>query len=281
MKRLLFLCLLVCAASLQAQVKGETNYLVKYEAVFAIDSTDIENKAVEMHSLYTGADMSYYASDLYIELDSLFARMQKEGPQAWRRMGGMQNMPRPEFAPQVYKDFQEGKAWIAVRLSRDQYIYEETEFPIQWEFGEETKQIEDYTVQKATASFGGRKWIAWFTMQVPIQDGPYLFSGLPGLILELEDSQGLFEFSVTSIEPLKETKIIDHSDKNYQTLTKARFAKAYENFRKNPLGEFGDRVRNMDFKLPDPTTGEMISGAEFARRIKEEAAKRNNYIERF
>ena len=41
---------------------------------------------------------------------------------------------------------------------------------------------------KAVTEFAGRKWTAWFTEELPFQDGPYKFRGLPGLIVKLEDA---------------------------------------------------------------------------------------------
>lgn len=77
-----------------------------------------------------------------------------------------------------------------------------------WELTGETKQIGDYTCQKATYSrivdskvFSMGKdemeatkdtvnVTAWFTMQIPVSHGPDDFWGLPGLILELQN-QGM------------------------------------------------------------------------------------------
>lgn len=44
-------------------------------------------------------------------------------------------------------------------------------------------------------NFGGRIWTAWFAPEIKIADGPYKFSGLPGLILKLEDDKGDYRFS--------------------------------------------------------------------------------------
>ena len=59
-----------------------------------------------------------------------------------------------------------------------------------WKILPETKKIGEYETQKATASFGGRERIAWFSKDIPFQDGPYKFHGLPGLIVKAEDSTG-------------------------------------------------------------------------------------------
>ncbi|HLS31677.1 MAG TPA: GLPGLI family protein [Flavobacteriaceae bacterium] len=285
MKKTTFLIALfsiLLSYSLPAQVKGEASYQVKYEVNFAIDSTDRGERTIEMHNLYTGNSVSYYVSDVFIALDSMMTQF-RENPQAgMRRMSGnFQDMPRPEFLARVYKDLKDNETWVTAAVLRDRYLYEETDIPVVWKMTEETKEIGEYSAQKATTHFGGRDWTAWFTFQVPIQDGPYVFSGLPGLILELSDTDEDYQFNVTSIKPLEEKYEIELKTDKLKNLSKKEFIKAYENFRENPLGQFADRIRQMDMKFPDPTTGDMISGSEFIRRAKQEVARRNNYIERW
>ncbi|MDY3520116.1 GLPGLI family protein [Riemerella anatipestifer] len=63
----------------------------------------------------------------------------------------------------------------------------------------EPKVILGYEVKKATTNFGGRKWTAWFTPEIPIQDGPYKFYGLPGLILKISDNTNEYSFEIKGI----------------------------------------------------------------------------------
>jgi GLPGLI family protein len=60
----------------------------------------------------------------------------------------------------------------------------------EWKISPDKQKIGNYTAQKATTSFGGRDWVAWFTPELPFPDGPYKFHGLPGLIVKLEDTTG-------------------------------------------------------------------------------------------
>lgn len=65
----------------------------------------------------------------------------------------------------------------------------------QWQIHREAQNILGYSSQKATTRFGGRNWVAWFTVDIPFSDGPYKFAGLPGLItrLESEDEECIFD----------------------------------------------------------------------------------------
>src|SRR5699024_12684561 len=61
--------------------------------------------------------------------------------------------------------------------------------------------------KKARFVFAGRADEAWFTMEVPIADGPYVFRGLPGLIVEIYDTQDHYHFTMLAIEKLEEPKV--------------------------------------------------------------------------
>jgi GLPGLI family protein len=66
---------------------------------------------------------------------------------------------------------------------------------LEWTVESEVKYILDYKCQKAISFFQTRngdnkKIVAWFTSQIPIPSGPYIYSGLPGLILEVDNHLG-------------------------------------------------------------------------------------------
>ena len=69
-----------------------------------------------------------------------------------------------------------------------------------WQILSESKEILGYKCQKAQGEFCGRKYIAWFTSDIPHSDGPWKFCGLPGLILAVQDTDGYFVFTCIGIE---------------------------------------------------------------------------------
>jgi GLPGLI family protein len=92
------------------------------------------------------------------------------------------------------KNSNKNKNYVEIMMMPYYYVYE-TEDAFIWNIESETKKINSYTLQKATAKFGGRNWTAWFTPDIPVQEGPYKFRGLPGLILYIEDSGKNFIYS--------------------------------------------------------------------------------------
>lgn len=79
---------------------------------------------------------------------------------------------------------------------------------IKWNIEKETKKALSFTLQKATARFGGRNWIAWFSRDFPFQEGPYKFHGLPGLIVEIYDDKDNYHFSLNKSENFTDSQFI-------------------------------------------------------------------------
>jgi GLPGLI family protein len=76
------------------------------------------------------------------------------------------------------------------------------EFPVLngWRIGTAKDSIAGLSCQQATISYGGREYVAWFAPAIPIPDGPYVFSGLPGLIVKVTDSHGWYTFELKSFD---------------------------------------------------------------------------------
>lgn len=110
---------------------------------------------------------------------------------------------------------------------------------INWKIDSEKDKFLGYSIQKATTEFGGRKWTAWFSTDIPIQDGPYKFSGLPGLILKITDAENEFIYEMKSIT--KESN--DISERNFGVfniikLSSEKYQKIWEDYKKQPSSIF-------------------------------------------
>jgi GLPGLI family protein len=98
-----------------------------------------------------------------------------------------------------YKDYNKRKIQFREFFNTVPYISEE-DFPtFKWLVYKEQKKILNYTCYKATTQFRGRNYTAWFTLDIPVQDGPWKFWGLPGLILDIQDDSGEVKFIAESV----------------------------------------------------------------------------------
>jgi GLPGLI family protein len=107
-----------------------------------------------------------------------------------------------EMGEVVYRNFNREK--IVLRFPKsvalDQFTVEDTWIKIIWEIKKETRQIGKFICKKAIGNFRGRTYIAWFTEEIPLPYGPFKLYGLPGLIIEAEDTEKLFSVKMKSIE---------------------------------------------------------------------------------
>jgi len=68
-----------------------------------------------------------------------------------------------------------------------------------WKLDGEESEYLGYTVHKATAIMDTTKIEAWFALDIPVEVGPELYSGLPGAILVLTLNEGQVSFKATEI----------------------------------------------------------------------------------
>ena len=99
---------------------------------------------------------------------------------------------------------------------------------LNWNITSEQKLIGKYKSQKAETTYGGRNWIAWFTTELPFADGPYIFSGLPGLIVSIQDLNNEYSFNLIEVKKGgsifdARTKTVKIDWKKYETLAKSYF----------------------------------------------------------
>jgi len=106
----------------------------------------------------------------------------------------------------IYKDFTEGCFIQTGKLvGKDQAVKEYFDEFFDWAVIQESDTlIAGFHCKKATTHFRNGMIAAWFTEAIPIMDGPGLFAGVPGLILQLQSNWGVTE--VMNIQVVENTK---------------------------------------------------------------------------
>lgn len=102
----------------------------------------------------------------------------------------------------------------------------------------------DYTTNEAFTDFGKRQWHVLYTPDIPINAGPYVFSGLPGLVLKAESSDGDYSFEVIEIRKINDETLLTENKEN---IKKDKLMKNISDFIKDPAShrinfrnDFGD-----------------------------------------
>jgi len=137
------------------------------------------------------------------------------------------------FKKEILRDSNKDSITFQGKVHSTKYEYKEKIPSLNWKLKKGDKVILDYKVKKATVNYGGRKWIAWYSEDIPINLGPYIFGNLPGLILELYDNEENFHFSAIGIDN-KQTEIYKRIEKKIVRTSKKDFFKAERNFHEKP-----------------------------------------------
>ncbi|QQV02195.1 MULTISPECIES: GLPGLI family protein [Chryseobacterium] len=119
----------------------------------------------------------------------------------------------------------------------DEHEFKYNEKPVlRWNIGKESKEILGFQTLSATVKYAGRDYKAYFTSEIPIQDGPYKFFGLPGLILEIFDEKNDHHFLAVGISKEKKISINDRISKGkYIETTRDKFIEMRKNHIQAPL----------------------------------------------
>ncbi|WP_128572447.1 GLPGLI family protein [Chryseobacterium sp. P1-3] len=113
----------------------------------------------------------------------------------------------------------------------NQFKYWYNEKNLQYYDLKKHENYKSYSTNEAYADFGQRKWHILYTTDVPINDGPYIFSGLPGLVLKAESEDGEYSFEMTAI---KKTDNLFIPEVYKENIKKEKLSKIINDFIEDP-----------------------------------------------
>lgn len=147
--------------------------------------------------------------------------------------------PHKRLRTFVYKNYPQEKMTVTDGISLENFIYIDDFKPQHWRISDSTQTVLSYVCQKATCRYRGRNYIAWFTPEIPVSDGPWKFFGLPGLILKVYDTKKQYDFTIVGIEKVNAPIIFSPStskNKKYSKTTLKKMLKAKKRYLMNTGG---------------------------------------------
>ncbi len=218
MKKLLSIAMMGLALLSNAQ-----NQKFTYKFISQSDSIQKKKPLEEQLALVVSKEGSIFYSEDKVKSDSIM----KSKIEAARGSGNfnidMRGMKVGRFGTVINKEYPSYKTLLKNRIGVNMYEFEEVRKP-DWKITSEKDKIGEWNVQKATANYLGREWEAWFTTDIPIQDGPYVFQGLPGLIVKIADKEQDYTFILEGVKnnfTIADLKIDKVIKLNYEKYRKA------------------------------------------------------------
>jgi GLPGLI family protein len=205
MKNLILLfALTLSVTALKAQsFSGEATYQSATTVDFKMDSTRMSVEQYEKIKKRMASALQKEFTLAFNKTESLFKEVEQLEEEGGGRWAGMASM----FAGTggiVYKNIQKEELNEQTEFFGKVFLIKDKTEQFDWKLGKETKMVGSYTCYKATAkrTVINRTWkskedggsgidtamvevTAWYTPQIPISQGPDIYWGLPGFMMEV------------------------------------------------------------------------------------------------
>jgi GLPGLI family protein len=219
--------------SQQKEEKSISELEVHYEYSFTRDTTDVDpsHRSKEIMVLDFNSNSSIYYSQQYLAARKVFEQAAIASQTSANVEIRAADLPKYRISYSIYRNG--SQIYYTGNISRDFFTFESTYLKWKTDY-KETKTILGYHCNKATTIFNNRKFIAWYTNDIPISEGPYRFKGLTGLIMEISDEKNYHSFKSIGIEKKQiEIKPITKGI----PVTREQYLIKREEFKSNPYPE--------------------------------------------
>lgn len=188
--------LLAFSAYSQEKSIAKVHYLFKH----VHDSTERDNYMRDEVVTYLGTSTSYYTSYMSTRISQQL-KEQISNPAFDGNL--VINSTGSGIKESYLMDFATPNMVIVKKVGSADFNIDGP-FPEQeWKIEDDTKVIGGYSCQKATTTFKGRNYEAWFSPDIPMPYGPWKLHGLPGLILAAKDEKGEVVFEYAGFDTLE------------------------------------------------------------------------------
>ncbi|MCY0970937.1 GLPGLI family protein [Chryseobacterium wangxinyae] len=253
------------------------NKRIVYEYSYTNDSTKLDQKKSEILYLDLHGKESYFYNSKFNYVDSL---KQQKNIDNYKLL----TLIREYYSSNSYKELlvRNKNAVLSLYYKSDSEYYRiDLGNTNKWNILPEKITYNGYNLQKAYAVINDRNWTVWFSDEVPINNGPFIFQDLPGLVFIAEDKNKSQVFKLVEIKTLEDDHSKDallRSTEKSKSITMDQFSKMLVDQEVKYLNVASNHSTNTPSEYFD-SSGNSISEQEYMlmqRKSREEVLKRNN-----
>lgn len=182
--------------------------------------------------LVSGNRSAFYSRNarMYAETKDSLERL---GISPMEMLGTLQGV-RKGKSIEIYKNQPKMGKYICNAEVAQSFRFEDKLPQIAWSIENETKAVLGYNCQKAVGKLYGREWTVWFTMEIPVAEGPWLLAGLPGLVMEASDAENMFRFTAIELGKDKQSSV-EPSARKFIKCSRQELMAYREKFDEDPI----------------------------------------------
>ncbi|HNY44025.1 MAG: GLPGLI family protein [Bacteroidota bacterium] len=227
MKYLIFIIaiVLITLNTNAQELSGTIKYEIKHDWVKKINSVKYLSQSEKDKASYMWGTHSEYTEYAVLCFDKNTSRYEKiedenkEGSWAWRS---------EEYI--IYRNLEENTTYDLIREVNKLFVIKDEIQNPTWKILNNIKEVAGHICMDAMYidPIKGNKIVAWFALDMPVPFGPDRFGGLPGMILEIDISEGALVMTATKIEnkdvseflvkPKHKRKVKIHNEEYYTKL---------------------------------------------------------------
>lgn len=195
----------------------KVDYYIKYDFISIIDTVENIYGNIISFTLYHYDGESRFMQTNSIFNDSMAADFENSHPKSRSQEESQRFLDL--FADQskswikrvrpggytVQKSFNSNKFRNILEFTLPRSYLEE-DMVFEWKLHHDTDTIAGQPCKMASVDYGGRKYKAWYAPSIPIPDGPYVFAGLPGLIVKISDNQEWYTFTMKTLTTIPQKR---------------------------------------------------------------------------
>lgn len=233
-----------------------------------LNKTEVNKELMYLDITKEGS--KFYSRDVFVKDSLLVAKYEKEiaATGSMNITGVVVPRNNALITYKVFKTYLAYNISIDTRIGADLYKVSE-ERKIEWKILPEKITIGEFTEQKTIATFGGRKWTAWFSAELPFQDVPYKFHGLPGLIVKMENESKTHQYElkgVTKFTSVKTKLSMFDSETVPMNISQEKYKKLFWELKDDPAKDFKQMRAKENISNMRDGNGSALSSSEFIKR---------------
>jgi GLPGLI family protein len=225
----------------QAEVLDKAVFSCRYEEMITMDSVrkNIGERTVMLLEVGDHVSKFFAERDSKDRQDEIIVDKDKQYKlDSIRKLRGYKYTSIALSPNAIFKNYGEKKVTVtAFQFGINRFLSYDEDLEVQdWKLHGDTATVNGYLCRKATCTFRGRNYEAWYAPEIPVSEGPWKFYGLPGLIFKVSDSSGYFSWECISFKNEDQTIDIYRDNKKVVETTKAEVKKLRKAFFDDPYG---------------------------------------------
>jgi len=195
-----YFIIVICFISSSVCSQEKTDDVISFQTLFvqythSIHMESLPNATIINSYLTLNNSNSIYEMDFMNNRDA-FSEDEYEENEGKK---GVLLSIKPKVNDFIFKNSKEKISYSVSRIGMEPFLIKDSDSIFEWLVSDEYKTILGYKCQKATTNFRGRNYTAFFSTDIPYQNGPWKFGNLPGLILEVYSDDDVFKITANKL----------------------------------------------------------------------------------